>query len=65
MAKSSAWQDEELQVLMSVLDGLWKLDTEAQVRVLRYVTRRLDLLLLVLGKKPERCEEIGPVLHIE
>ena len=64
MAKSTAWQDEELQVLLSVMDGMWRLETEAQLRVLRYVARRLNLLL-ILTTKPERCEEMGPVLHIE
>ncbi len=53
-------------VLLQVTEELWKLreDAEAQIRVLRYVTGRLGLPVLVLRSKTmqvpdvERCEEI-------
>lgn len=61
-----SYKDGELLVLMCVLDELWKLreDREACIRVLRYVAARMDLPLLVLNTKPERCEEIEPGIFI-
>ena len=56
--------DEEMMVLAMVIGDLQKLDADAQVRILRYVTARLGLPLLLLKSKTiqvpdvERCEEI-------
>lgn len=70
MVKRMVWTDTELMVLLQVTDELWKLreQPEAQIRVLRYVTERLGLPVLVMNARPlvpdvERCEEIGSDIY--